>query len=172
MEASESSAVGFSSPLRSLRNSPKDISLTLILAEILATLLNDGRSPQTGQQILSPGTVEEMFSNQIHQHPDFARRPLPAIKPDLVSPCEELYPLCPSPTPQGWGLTFMISPGVTGRSDTTAHWSGLSNIFWWCDRERGVAGVVASQVLPFVDPETGLLWASVEAAVYEGLQGE
>ncbi|KAB8261674.1 beta-lactamase/transpeptidase-like protein [Aspergillus pseudonomiae] len=141
-------------------------------SKILATLLNDGRSPQTGQQILSPGTVEEMFSNQIHQHPDFARRPLPAIKPDLVSPCEELYPLCPSPTPQGWGLTFMISPGVTGRSDTTAHWSGLSNIFWWCDRERGVAGVVASQVLPFVDPETGLLWASVEAAVYEGLQGE
>ncbi|OGM49591.1 hypothetical protein ABOM_001770 [Aspergillus bombycis] len=140
-------------------------------SKILVALLNDGRSPETGQQILSPETVKEMFTNQIHQHPDFARQPLPAMKPDLVSPCEELYPLCPSPTPQGWGLTFMISPSVTGRSDTTAHWSGLSNVFWWCDREKGVAGIVASQVLPFVDPETGLLWASVETAVYEGLQG-
>ncbi|KAB8219274.1 beta-lactamase/transpeptidase-like protein [Aspergillus novoparasiticus] len=139
-------------------------------SKILVALLNDGCSPQTGQQILFPGTVKEMFTNQIHQHPDFARQPLSAVKPDLVSPSEELYPLCPSPTPQGWGLTFMISPSVTGRSDTTAHWSGLSNIFWWCDRERGVAGIVASQVLPFVDPEAGLLWASVEAAVYEGLQ--
>ncbi|KAE8364608.1 beta-lactamase/transpeptidase-like protein [Aspergillus caelatus] len=140
-------------------------------SKILVALLNDGRSPQTGQQVLSPRTVKEMFTNQIHQHPDFARQPLSAMKPDLVSPCKELYPLCPTPTPQGWGLTFMISPGVTGRSDTTAHWSGLSNVFWWCDRERGVAGIVGSQVLPFVDPEAGLLWASVEAAVYEGLQG-
>jgi hypothetical protein len=40
-------------------------------------------------------------------------------------------------------------------------------MFWWCDREKGVAGIVASQVVPFPDPEIGKLWAKVEAAVYE-----
>jgi len=25
----------------------------------------------------------------------------------------------------------------------------LANLFWWCDREKGVAGMVASQILPF-----------------------
>lgn len=137
--------------------------------EILATLLNDGISPLTGKAILSPATIREMFTNQIPEQPNFARRQLPAVKPELVYPTEELYPLCPPYHPQGWGLSFMISPGITGRSETTAHWSGLSNVFWWCDREKGVAGVVASQMLPFVDPPTAKLWVEVEAKVYEGL---
>lgn len=111
-----------------------------------------------------------MFRNQLPQYPNFARQHMPAVKKDLVHPVEELYPLCPTPSPQGWGLTFMISPGLTGRSDTTVHWSGLSNVFWWCDRETGVAGVVASQVLPFPDPNTVKLWVDVEAKVYEGLE--
>ncbi|KAJ0418591.1 beta-lactamase/transpeptidase-like protein [Aspergillus carlsbadensis] len=138
-------------------------------SKILATLLNDGISPLTGNAILSPATIHEMFTNQIPQQPNFARYPLPAVKSNVVNPFEELYPLCPPHTPQGWGLTFMISPGVTGRSDTTAHWSGLSNVFWWCDREKGVAGIVASQVLPFVDARAAKLWAEVETKVYEGL---
>lgn len=144
--------------------------LTSIFTEILVTLLNDGTSPQTGKTILLPGTVREMFTNQIPQHPNFARRRLPAVKEGLVYPVEELYPLCPGSSPQGWGLTFMISPGLTGRSNTTVHWSGLSNIFWWCDRETGVAGIVASQVLPFADSKTVKLWADVEAKAYEGLR--
>lgn len=63
----------------------------------------------------------------------------------------------------------MISPGLTGRSNTTVHWSGLSNIFRWWDRETGVADVVASQVLPFADPNTVKIWADVETKVYEEL---
>jgi CubicO group peptidase (beta-lactamase class C family) len=137
--------------------------------EILATLLNDGISPETGVAILSPATIRGMFANQLPTQPNFARRHLPAVKPDLVHPAEELYPLCPGYTPQGWGLSFMISPGITGRSETTAQWSGLSNVFWWCDREKGLAGIVASQVLPFVDPQAAKLWVDVEAKVYEGL---
>ncbi|KAL2837306.1 beta-lactamase/transpeptidase-like protein [Aspergillus pseudoustus] len=138
-------------------------------SKILATLLNDGISPDTGVAILSPATIREMFTNQLPTQPNFARRALPAVKPDLVHPAEELYPLCPSYTPQGWGLSFMISPGITGRCETTAQWSGLSNVFWWCDREKGVAGIVASQVLPFVDPQAAKLWVDVEAKTYEGL---
>ncbi|KAL5365933.1 beta-lactamase/transpeptidase-like protein [Aspergillus floccosus] len=137
---------------------------------ILATLLNDGTSLQTGKTVLSPSTMKEMFTNQLPHDRNFARQYMPAVKADLVYPSEELYPLCPASSPQGWGHTFMISSGLTGRSGTTAHWSGISNVFWWCDRETGVADVVASQVLPFPDPDTVKLWADVEAKVYEGLR--
>ncbi|KAL3441566.1 beta-lactamase/transpeptidase-like protein [Aspergillus insuetus] len=137
--------------------------------KILSVLLNDGTSSVTGKVILSPGTVREMLTNQIPLQPDFGRRYLPAVNPDLVQPTADLYPLCPRDTPQGWGLSFMITPGLTRRSETTAQWSGLSNIFWWCDRETGVAGIVASQVLPFVDPQVAKLWVEVEMKVYEGL---
>lgn len=111
-----------------------------------------------------------MLENQLLHQPDFARRDMPAVKPELVYPATELYPLCPASKPQGWGLGFMISPGVTGRSDTTVHWAGLSNVFWWCDRDKGVAGIVATQVLPFVDPKAAMLWAKVETTVYDALQ--
>jgi CubicO group peptidase (beta-lactamase class C family) len=145
------------------------ITLTKLAIEILGVLLNNGICSKSGKQILKSSTVEQMFTNQLPHQPDFARRSLPAVKPELVYPAEELYPLCQPSSPQGWGLSFMISPGVTGRSDTTVHWSGLSNVFWWCDRAKGVAGIVASQVLPFVDPKAGELWVKVESKVYESL---
>ncbi|CAI7648025.1 unnamed protein product [Penicillium pancosmium] len=137
-------------------------------SKILTVLLNDGKSPVTDRRILKPETVRKMFTNQIPEQPDFARRELPAVKPDLVYPVSELYPLCGS-QPQGWGLSFMISPSITGRCDTTAQWSGLSNVFWWCDREKGIAGIVGSQILPFVDQKTAELWMNVEQGVYRGL---
>ncbi|KAH6605526.1 beta-lactamase family [Trichoderma cornu-damae] len=142
---------------------------SLSFPEILAMLLRDGSSP-SGKVILEPDTVKAMFINQLAWLPNFARRHLPAVKPELVYVAEALYPPCPPPTPQGWGLGFMITPGPTGRSDTTGHWSGLSNVFWWCDRERGVAGVVASQLLPFADLKVVELWMGVESKVYESIE--
>jgi CubicO group peptidase (beta-lactamase class C family) len=42
--------------------------------QIIATLLNDGKHPGTGAQILKKETVDEMFSNQIPDMPDFGRQ--------------------------------------------------------------------------------------------------
>ncbi len=118
--------------------------------ELLATLLNDGLSPTTNKRILQAQTVQQMFTNQIPQFPDFGRNPIPAVKPELTNPIPELYPQPPE-QPQGWGLTFMLTlhPGATGRGKSTGWWAGLPNLFWWCDREGGVAGIIASQILPF-----------------------
>ncbi len=118
--------------------------------EILSTLLNDGVSPHTNNRILEASTVQTMFTNQIPEFPDFGRHAISAAKPELTNPIAELYPQPPE-QPQGWGLTFMLTihPGATGRGRNTGWWAGLPNLFWWCDREQGVAGLICSQILPF-----------------------
>ncbi|OIW35726.1 beta-lactamase family protein [Coniochaeta ligniaria NRRL 30616] len=139
-------------------------------SKIITALINGGKSPETTSSILSPASVSQMFTNQLPQWPNFARRHLPAAKLDLVYPAEGLYPVCPPSFPQGFGLGCLISPGITGRSDGTVHWTGLSNVFWWLDQQNGIGGVVASQVLPFADPQAATLWVHVETRAYEGLQ--
>jgi len=139
-------------------------------ARVLAVLLNNGTCPNTGVQILQKGTVDEMFRNQIPSFPNFGRQKIPAAKADLTNEIGELYPVEGNPQ-QGWGLTFMLSNGGgTGRSTGTAHWAGLANVWWWCDRESGVAGIVCTQILPFADAKVLGLWAGIEAQVYEALK--
>ena len=60
--------------------------------QILVALLNDGKHPKTGAQILKPETVEMMFENQIKEHPNFARQGVPAAKPEQTNAIPELYP--------------------------------------------------------------------------------
>lgn len=107
-----------------------------------------------------------MFTNQIPDKPNFARRPTPAAKPDLTNPFPVLYP---GDGPQGWGLSFMTCGGPTGRSEGTAWWAGIANLFWWCDREKGVAGMICSQILPFADLRVMGLWMDLESEVYKAL---
>ncbi|TQN63741.1 Acyltransferase mokF [Colletotrichum shisoi] len=140
----------------------------IALERVTNTSLNDGTCPVTKARLLKKETVDEMFRNQIPQLPDFAKQGVQDAKPELATVIPELYPV-PEGTPQGWGLTFMITGGTTGRSDGTAWWAGLPNLFWWCDRENGVAGIVCSQILPFGDPAVMGLWSQVETAVYKGL---
>ncbi|EME87206.1 uncharacterized protein MYCFIDRAFT_53845 [Pseudocercospora fijiensis CIRAD86] len=137
--------------------------------QVLATLLNNGQGPN-GARILNPETVDEMFTNQIPEHPNFARQGIPAAKPDQTNPAPELYPQEGDP-PQGWGLSFMLTqePGATGRGRNTAWWAGIANLFWWADRERGVAGMIASQVMPFGDLNVMGQWGACEGAVYASL---
>lgn len=62
-----------------------------------------------------------------------------------------------------------IEPGFTGRGKNTAWWAGIANLFWWVDREKGVAGMMASQVMPFADPKVMMAWVLSEKAIYDGL---
>lgn len=135
-------------------------------SQILAMLLNDGVSPETGAKILNKSTVDTMFENQIPHFPEFGRHGIPASKCDLTNAIPDIYP----GKKQGWGLTFMLSDGPTGRSDGTGMWAGLPNLFWWCDREKGVAGIIGTQVLPFADAQLIGLWVAFESGIYQGLQ--
>lgn len=123
----------------------------------------------TNAQLLKKETVDQMFTNQIPQFPDFGRQGIVAAKPDLTNPIPDIYPVQGKP-PQGWGLTFMLSNGgPTGRSKGTGFWAGLPNCWWWCDREKGVGGIVCSQILPFGDPKVLGLWFDVETQIYNAL---
>ncbi|WPB03802.1 uncharacterized protein RHO25_008446 [Cercospora beticola] len=135
--------------------------------QVLAALLNDGVSPKTGQRILQKSTIDEMWKNQIPQWPDFARQGIPDAKKEQTNPIPQLYPQDGNP-PQGWGLSMMLTqePGATGRGRNTGWWAGIANLFWWCDREKGVAGMIASQCMPFCDPNVLGAWVNCEAAVY------
>jgi CubicO group peptidase (beta-lactamase class C family) len=135
----------------------------------LAVLLNDGTCPRTGVQLLKKTTVDEMFTNQIPQFPQFGRQGIAAAKPLITNPITDMYPM-PGNPPQGWGLSFMLNGGQTGRSDSTAWWAGVANLFWWADREKGVGGMVCSQILPFGDARVQGLWVELEMGVYRGLE--
>ncbi|KAF4471803.1 beta-lactamase transpeptidase [Fusarium albosuccineum] len=141
--------------------------------QILAALLNSGTSPTTSAQILKPETVDAMFQNQIQDFPDFGRQGAVTVRPEVTNSLSEMFPQEGSP-PQGWGLSFFLTlePGFTGRGANAATWGGLPNLHYWIDREKGVAGMIASQILPFGDSQVVAEWMKCEAAVYQGLGEE
>ena len=69
------------------------------------------------------------------------------------------------------GLGFMVStePVLGGRSAGSLAWAGLGNTYFWIDLDRGVAGVILMQLLPFADPKALALIEQFERAVYASL---
>jgi methyl acetate hydrolase len=66
------------------------------------------------------------------------------------------------------GLISMITPEPTaeGRRPGALAWAGLANTYWWADPEAGVGGVLATQLMPFADPEVLALLRSLERSAY------
>ena len=56
--------------------------------------------------------------------------------------------------PKGWGLSLMINheKAPTGRPAGSLAWAGLANLYYWIDRQNGIGGYWATQILPFLDP--------------------
>jgi CubicO group peptidase (beta-lactamase class C family) len=70
-----------------------------------------------------------------------------------------------------WGLSFLINPHPmpTGRSAGSLAWAGLANSYYWIDPVRKVAGVYATQVLPFYDAKAVAAFEAFETAVYQAI---
>ena len=68
-----------------------------------------------------------------------------------------------------WGLGYLITtdqvPGK--RSPGSLSWGGINNTFFWIDPERGIAGIIMMQFLPFADARALATYDAFERAVYQ-----
>jgi CubicO group peptidase (beta-lactamase class C family) len=105
--------------------------------------LNGGRA--NGRSVLKPETVRLMAANAIG---DLNVEPVKTVVPHLSNDAEFFPGMV-----KKWGLGFMIStePVPGGRSAGSLAWAGLGNTYFWIDVDRGVAGVILMQLLPFAD---------------------
>lgn len=98
----------------------------------------------------------EMFTDQIPNFPRslnvYGENAKPWLaNPTPVIPARNIHGAVDDSMTEGWGLTFSLShePTYTGRAVGTASWEGLANLFWFADRENGLGGIIATQILPY-----------------------
>ncbi|ALU73064.1 1,4-butanediol diacrylate esterase [Rhodococcus erythropolis R138] len=121
--------------------------------------LNDGAG--TSGRVLSPETVAAAVQNGLEgQHVGL----LPGVLPTLSNDAE-FFP----GVPKGWAYSFMTNEEVapTGRPAGSLAWAGLANLYYWIDRQTGVGGFWATQILPFADAGSINGYLEFETAVYQ-----
>ena len=128
-------------------------------AKFAQMMLNKGKA--NGTQVLKAETVALMSQNAMG---DVNVKRLPSNMPTLTNPVDFIDGM-------KWGLTFLINPKplATGRSANSLAWAGLMNSYYWIDPTRNIAGVYATQILPFCDVKSLKLFQDFETAVYEAI---
>ena len=121
-------------------------------------ILNDGAG-ENGR-VLKPETVAQMGRNGLGER---KIKMLPGVIPALSNDAE-FFP----GMPKSWGYTFMINDETapTGRPAGALGWAGLTNLYYWIDRQNGIGGFWATQILPFADPTSFGGYMEFETAVY------
>ena len=122
--------------------------------------LNDGAGPNG--RVLKPETVAMAVRNGLE--PPQKVTMLPGVIPALSSDAEFFPGL-----KKGWSYTFMTNEeqAPTGRPAGAVGWAGLANLFCWIDRQNGLGGFWATQILPFGDAASFGGYMAFEAAVYQ-----
>jgi methyl acetate hydrolase len=116
-----------------------------------------------GAQVLRPETVALMSQNAMG---NLVVNPLKTAIPTASNDVDFVAGM-------QWGLSFLINPAPlpTGRSAGSLAWAGLANSYYWIDPKRQVAGVYATQLLPFFDQKAVQAFEAFETAVYASLPG-
>jgi CubicO group peptidase (beta-lactamase class C family) len=73
-----------------------------------------------------------------------------------------------------WGLGFLITtdqvPGK--RFPGSLSWGGINNTYFWIDPNRGIAGVILMQYLPFADIKALAAYDAFERSAYQLVSAE
>lgn len=131
-------------------------------SRFLRLWLNDGMGPHG--PVLRPETVRMAAGNGLGA---LKIRPLPGVIPALSNDAE-FFP----GMPKSWAMSFMVNeePAPTGRPAGALSWAGLANLYYWIDRENGLAGFWATQILPFADAASVGGYLDFETAAYRALR--
>jgi CubicO group peptidase (beta-lactamase class C family) len=114
-----------------------------------------------GAEMLKPETVSLMSNNAMG---NLTCVPLKTAIPNLSNDVDFIDGM-------QWGLSFLINPMElpSGRSPGSLAWAGLANTYYWIDPVRNVAGVFATQILPFFDAKAVQACSEFEAEVYRAI---
>ncbi len=125
--------------------------------------LNDGNGPNG--RVLKKETVEAAVKNGLQANQKIVM--LPGVIPSLSNDAEFFPGLKKS-----WSYTFMVNDeeAPTGRPAGAIGWAGLANLFYWIDRQNGIGGFWATQILPFADAASFVGYMEFETAVYQGMR--
>ncbi len=124
--------------------------------------LNDGAGEHG--RVLKAETVRMAEKNHLG---DKKVTPITGVIPSLCNDAE-FFP----GQSKSWALSFMINDeqAPTGRPAGALGWAGLANLFYWIDRQNGVGGFWATQILPFGDPASFIGFMNFETAFYQSLK--
>jgi len=122
-------------------------------------VLNDGAL--NGHRVLAPETVRAMAQNQIGTLGVVAlKTAMPERSSDFTFVDDGR---------DKWGLGFLTTARqVAGkRSAGSLSWGGIDNTYFWIDQQRGIAGVILMQMLPFADVKALNVYDAFERGIYE-----
>jgi methyl acetate hydrolase len=121
-------------------------------------LLNGGELD--GARVLKAETVALMGQNHI------GALGVPALKTALPRSADFTFI---ADGRDKWGLGFLITadqvPGK--RSPGSLSWGGINNTYFWVDPNRGIAGVILMQYLPFADAKALAIYDAFERGTYQ-----
>lgn len=135
--------------------------------KFLEIFLHQGMSPSTGNQILTPETINAYsFSNLLPEYV-YLENTLQVSQPHLSSYVDCFDSL--SKDDQAWTANFHKTTIdlPTGRAANSYNWAGLPNLYYWIDPTNGIAGMFATQLFPFRDEHAVKGFEEFETAVYE-----
>ncbi|GAA6025286.1 hypothetical protein JCM10207_001284 [Rhodosporidiobolus poonsookiae] len=145
-----------------LSGSPRSY-LKLLRALLLGGAVEKGSSTR----ILRQETVELMFHNHLEtaQH----LQDLHAMTKTGNDPFTHRGKSDALPLGHGYGGSLSGEGLPSGRGRGALTWSGYANTYWVVDREKDVAFVVWTNIIPHSAPRIFDLWERVEPLIYEGL---
>ncbi len=125
-------------------------------------ILNDGQG-ENGR-VLKAETVAQMAQNGLGP---LKIKALKGVIPAAVTEVEYFPGITKS-----WAYTFMVNDekAPTGRPAGALGWGGMSNTFYWIDRQNGIGGFWATQILPLPDATSFSAYMDFETAVYRNME--
>lgn len=137
-------------------------------AKLLATILNNGTSPATGATILQPASVRQyLFTDHLDGSVDKSGLGEIGTFVPLLSNEGRFFPSLPIES-KGWSCALLLNHEdlPNGRKKGSGAWAGLGNLYYWIDPASGIAGMIWTNILPFMDPDILYLFDQVERVAY------